>query len=575
MEKEGKKGLKINKIKFVRHIIISLIALGIVAVIFVVAPNYTMEEDDGKTHLIINNNNLTSSDRLSNDVLIENGVIYLSEQDISRFFDNYLYYESKYNQYITTSNTKVATIEVGSNKMEVNGISTTISGTIIEREGPDGNKVVYLPFSEMKDIYNVEIQNIEETNIILIDSLDREQITAEATKDFSVKLKTKFFSRTIDKVKKGEQVIVISKTDNGWAKIRTANGKIGYVKADKLQNEQKVRDNMEQEKQIENEKISMVFDYYSESRVAPNRNGTEIAGVNVVSPSFFVLKELGKGEIIDKVGENGKKYIEWAKENDYKVWAMFANDSKIETTSEILNDYKIRKQTIESIVDLAVQYGIDGINLDFENIYKEDKDVFTRFVIELYPRLKDLGMSLTVDVTAPDGGENWSLCYDRDALADNCDYLVYMGYDQNNASSTKAGPVAGYNWVRTNVNKFLGQEDVDSSKLILAIPFYTRVWTEDETGKLIKSSIVNMKDVDTLINGKAEKQWDEVTRQNYVEYKQGQNTCKIWIEDLDSIREKLLLANEKELAGVAFWEKDRESEEVWDLINEVIFNNNK
>lgn len=575
MEKEGKKGLKINKIKFVRNIIISLIALGIVAVIFVVAPNYTMEEDDGRTHLIINNNNLTTSDRLSNDVIIENGVIYLSEQDISRFFDNYLYYESKYNQYITTSNTKVATIEVGTNKMEVNGISTPISGTIIERDGVDGNKIVYLPFSEMKDIYNVEIQNIEETNTILIDSLDREQITAEATKDFSVKLKTKFFSRTIDKVKKGEQVVVISKTDNGWAKIRTAKGKIGYVKLDKLQNEKKVRENMEQEKQIENEKISMVFDYYSESRVAPNRNGTTIPGVNVVSPSFFVLKELGKGEIIDKVGTNGQNYIEWAKENNYKVWAMFANDSMIETTSEILNDYKIRKQTIENIVDLAVKYGIDGINLDFENIYKEDKDLFTRFVIELYPRLKDLGMSLTVDVTAPDGGDNWSLCYDRDALADNCDYLVYMGYDQNNASSSKAGPVAGYNWVRTNVNKFLGQEDVSNEKLILAIPFYTRIWTENEAGELIDSDIVNMKNVDSVIRGRAEKQWDEVTRQNYVEYKQGKNTYKMWIEDTASIKEKLLLANEKELAGVAFWAKDRESEDVWDLVNEVIFNNNK
>ena len=575
MEKEGKKGLKINKIKFVRNIIISLIALGIVAVIFVVAPNYTMEEDDGRTHLIINNNNLTTSDRLSNDVIIENGVIYLSEQDISRFFDNYLYYESKYNQYITTSNTKVATIEVGTNKIEVNGISTPISGTIIERDGVDGNKIVYLPFSEMKDIYNVEIQNIEETNTILIDSLDREQITAEATKDFSVKLKTKFFSRTIDKVKKGEQVVVISKTDNGWAKIRTAKGKIGYVKLDKLQNEKKVRENMEQEKQIENEKISIVFDYYSESRVAPNRNGTTIPGVNVVSPSFFVLKELGKGEIIDKVGTNGQNYIEWAKENNYKVWAMFANDSMIETTSEILNDYKIRKQTIENIVDLAVKYGIDGINLDFENIYKEDKDLFTRFVIELYPRLKDLGMSLTVDVTAPDGGDNWSLCYDRDALADNCDYLVYMGYDQNNASSSKAGPVAGYNWVRTNVNKFLGQEDVSNEKLILAIPFYTRIWTENESGELIDSDIVNMKNVDSVIRGRAEKQWDEVTRQNYVEYKQGKNTYKMWIEDTASIKEKLLLANEKELAGVAFWAKDRESEDVWDLVNEVIFNNNK
>ena len=331
MEKEEKRGLKINKIKFIRNIIISLIALIIVAVIFMVAPNYVMEEDDGKIHLIINNTNLTSSDRLSNDVLIENGVIYLSEQDISRFFDSYLYYENKYNQYITTSNTKVATIEVGSNKMEVNGISTPISGTIIERDGENGEKIVYLPFSEMKDVYNVEIQNIEETNIILIDSLDREQITAEATKDFSVKLKTKFLSRTIDKVKKGDQVVVISKTDDGWAKIRTAKGKIGYVKTDKLQNEKRVRENMEQEQQIENEKISMVFDYYSESRVAPNRNGTTITGVNVVSPSFFVLKELGKGEIIDKVGTSGQNYIKWAKENGYKVWAMFANDSMIET----------------------------------------------------------------------------------------------------------------------------------------------------------------------------------------------------------------------------------------------------
>ena len=340
-----------------------------------------------------------------------------------------------------------------------------------------------------------------------------------------------------------------------------------------MENEQVVRQNMEEEKQIANEKISIVWDYYHESKVAPDRNGTQIAGVNVVSPSFFVLKKLGKGEIIDKVGKDGKEYIEWAKGNNYKVWAMLANDSMIETTSEILNDYKTRQQTIEKIVDLAVKYELDGINLDFENIYKEDKDMFTRFVVELYPRLKDVGMTLTVDVTAPDGGETWSLCYDRDALADNCDYLVYMAYDQNNASSTKAGPVAGYNWVRTNVDKFLGQEDVDSEKLILAIPFYTRIWTENAEGKLVDSDIVNMKDVDSVIKNKAEKQWNETTRQNYIEYKQGNKTYKMWIEDMASIKEKLLLVNEKNLAGVAFWAKDRESEEVWDLVDEIIFNN--
>ena len=570
MGKDENRKLKINTVKFVRNIIIAVVALIIAAAIFIIAPNYTKDQDDGKTHLIINNKNLTSNDRLSNDLIVENGIVYLSKEDITRFFDKYLYYEKQYNKYITTTSTKVASITVGEYKVEVNGVSTPIAGTVIEKNG-----TVYLPFSEMKDIYNVDVQNIEETNIVLIDSLDREQTKAEATKNLSIKLKAKTLSRTLEKIKKGDQVVVISKLQSGWSKVRTADGIIGYVKTDKLQNETKVRENMEEEKQISGEKISIVWDYYSESRVAPTRTGTTIKGVNVVAPSFFVLKKLGNGEIIDKAQDAGKKYIEWAKGNNYKVWAMFSNDSMIETTSEILNDYKTRQQTIENIVNLAVKYGVDGINLDFENIYKEDKDMFTRFVVELYPRLKDLGMTLTVDVTAPDGGDNWSLCYDRDALADNADYLVFMAYDQNNANSTKAGTVAGYGWVKANVNKFLGQEAVSNEKLILAIPFYTRVWTENSNGELIKSSIVNMKDVNTLIAGKGETTWDTTTRQNYIEYKQGNNNCKIWIEDLASIREKLGIVGEKGLAGVAFWAKDRETEEVWDLVNEIIFNNNK
>ena len=568
MEKEMRSKVVFNKKKFIRNICISLIALIIVAAIFVVAPNYMKEEDDGKIHLLINNTNLTSSNRLTNDIIIENGIVYLSKSDVSRFFDNYIHYDEKYNQYITTSDTKVATIEVGEYKMEVNGISTAIAGTVIEKNG-----IVYLPFSEMAEVYNIDIQNIEETNTVVVDSLDREQKQAEASKKLSVKLKAKFFSRTVDKVEKGEKLVIISQNSEGWSKVRTESGKIGYVKTKKLVNETLVRENLEEIPQIAGEKVSIVWDYYSESKVAPDRSGSSYEGVNVVSPSFFVLKKLGKGEIVDKVGTDGKEYIQWAKGNNYKVWAMFANDSMIETTSEIINDYKVRKQTIEKIVDLAVKYGLDGINLDFENIYQEDKDAFTRFVVELYPRLKDVGMTLTVDVTAPDGGETWSLCYDRDALADNCDYLVFMAYDQNNDSSPKAGPVAGYNWVRTNVDKFLGQEAVAKEKLILAIPFYTRLWTENSEGKVVKTSIVNMKDVDNVIKGKGTTTWNETTRQDYIEYKQGNNTCKIWIENLNSIKEKLNLVIEKDLAGVAFWAKDRESSDVWQLIDEIIFEN--
>ena len=360
MGKDENRKLKINTVKFVRNIIIAVVALIIAAAIFIIAPNYTKDQDDGKTHLIINNKNLTSNDRLSNDLVVENGIVYLSKEDITRFFDKYLYYEKQYNRYITTTSTKVASIMVGEYKIEVNGVSTPIAGTVIEKNG-----TVYLPFSEMKDIYNVDVQNIEETNIVLIDSLDREQTKAEVTKNLSIKLKAKTLSRTLEKIKKGDQVVVISKLQSGWSKVRTVDGIIGYVKTDKLQNETKVRENMEEEKQISGEKISMVWDYYSESRPAPTRTGTTIKAVNVVAPSFFALKTLENGEIRDKAQEAGKKYIEWAKGNNYKVWAIFSNESLIETTSVILNDYKKRQQTIENIVNLAVKYGVDGINLDF------------------------------------------------------------------------------------------------------------------------------------------------------------------------------------------------------------------
>ena len=146
----------------------------------------------------------------------------------------------------------------------------------------------------------------------------------------------------------------------------------------------------------------------------------------------------------------------------------------IETTHEILNDYNLRQTTIQNILSLASQYEVDGINLDFENIYEEDKDLYTRFIVELYPRLHEYGMNLSVDVTAPDGNPTWSLCYDRYNISRNCDYLIFMAYDQYGLSSQTAGTTAGYDWVELNLDKFL--RDIPSEKIILGIPLYTRTW---------------------------------------------------------------------------------------------------
>ena len=548
---------------YIYKLIVTVIFALCVVFILNKAPNYIRNDITSKTNLVINNNNITKN--LRNDVIVEDGIVYISTQDIANFFDGSIFYDNKYDQIITTSDTKVATLKLNENQAEVNGseIDLVTSARRI-------NDKFYLPFSEIsKSVYNVETKYVKDTDTVVLVSLDRELTYANSSKNNSVKYKPDTFSRTVDKVNSGDTLTVINtdeKLPEGWSKVTTEKGKVGYVKTKTLANIDKVRENLTTEKQIEGT-ISMVWDYFSQYATAPQRTG-KIQGVNVVSPTFFSLQRLGRGNIIANVGEDGENYIEWAHSNGYKVWALVSNDSMKETVSEIVNDYELRKQLIENILTVVELYNLDGINLDFENIYEADKDMYTRLVVELAPRLREIGKVLSVDVTAPDGSPDWSLCFDRNEIAKAADYIVFMGYDQNGVSSPKEGTTAGCDWVEANINKFLGQEGVPANKLILAVPFYTRAWLEED-GEL-DSKVWNMKDIYDNIPYGANIEWDDSLKQNYAEYEEDGATYKVWIEDDDSIKAKLELVKKYNLAGAAYWEKDREPENLWNTISEVL-----
>lgn len=540
--------------------IVIIIVLGIIALI---ANNFIILDKNKNTNLVINNKNVTSN--LKKNIIIENGTIYLSEPDVANFFDKHIYEDKKINKVITTYEKKIATIGFEKNEIEINGSNKNIYAHAIKKDN-----VTYLPISEMADVYNVEIANIDNTKVVTMDSLDREQKRAIVNSSVSVKSTTNFIAKTVDRIKKGDCVIVVS-SDKGWTKIRTANGKLGYIKSKKIENEFTVRENMEEEKQISG-KINLTWDYYSQYVTAPDRSGTKIDGVNVVSPAFFYL---GKdGELKENIGQSGKAYIEWAHNNGYKIWPMVQNaeaaSASLSITSEIMNSYEKRQKLIESIVNKCVEYKLDGINIDFENMKQEDKDMFSRFIIELTPRLKEIGMVTSVDVTAPDGGETWSLCFDRNVIGDVADYIVFMAYDEYGISSSKPGTNAGYDWVKLSLNKFLQTEEIKSDKIILAIPFYTRVWTTNSNGQVIGKNTVAMKNLDSIIPNGVEKKWDDNLKQYYVEYTDGGNKKQIWIEDIKSLKAKISLVNENKLAGIGSWQKDMESDEVWNMIKEEL-----
>lgn len=557
MRRENRE-IQIKKKKIITRTFFTIIALIVIFIVGMFVSDFIILDKNKQTNLVINNNNVTSY--LKNDVLIENEIIYLSKPDIANFFDKYIYEEKDENAIITTYDKKIAKIGFEGNKININGSNKNIYASAIKKDG-----VIYLPVSEMKDVYDVEISNIEKTKVVTMDSLKREQKKAIVTSDTAVKSSTRFISKTIDRVKKGEAVIVVS-SNNGNTKIRTANGKVGYIKSNKLDNEVVVRESMEEEKQIEG-KINLTWDYFSQYGSAPDRSGTEIDGVNVVSPAFFYLDK--NGNLRENIGSKGQSYIEWAHENGYKVWPMVSNaeaaTESLSITSKIMNSYELRENLIESIVEKCVKYKLDGINIDFENMKQEDKDMFSRFIIELTPRLKEIGLVTSVDVTAPDGGETWSLCFDRNVIGDVADYIVFMAYDQYGVASQKPGTTAGYDWVKLSLNKFLKTEEIKPEKIILAVPFYTRVWTTTPEGKTISNS-VSMKKLDTVIPEDVEAKWDEDLKQHYVEYMDDDNKKQIWIEDKESLKAKISLITENNLAGVGSWAKDMETDDVWKLI---------
>ena len=543
----------------------NLAIIGIIAVLMILLPiiflNIVKRDDNkGKTQIIINNNNVTS--KLKNEAYInEKDVVYMSMTDIKNYLDNYIYKDSENNQIITTYGEKIGVLSLTENTININNTKLNILS------GPENkNGEIYLPISLMSNVYNMEMTIIKDKKILVMDSLDRELIKMDASKNLKVKGKKTIFSRPVDKIKKGEKVIIIEEKD-GWSKIRTTKGKIGYVKTSGLQNKVYVRNKLEKEQQITG-KVNMVWDYFSEYAKAPNRNGTTIEGINVVSPTFFHLVKNSDGKIDTNMGTNGTNYISWAKQNGYKVWAMFSNNSYKDTTSKILNSYTLRTNLINSIVSLANTYNIDGINIDFENMNKSDKEMFSRFIIELKPKLQEAGKILSVDITAIDGGDDWSECYDRNTIGNVADYVVFMGYDQYTSSSKKAGTTAGYNWIETNIKKLIEREEVKSEKIILAIPLYTRLWQEKD-GKLT-SQTVSMKEIDKTLPSDAQKTWNDELKQYYTEYTKNGTTYKMWIEDEESIKAKVSLVKTYNLAGVATWEKDREKESIWQVIKEQL-----
>jgi len=313
-------------------------------------------------------------------------------------------------------------------------------------------------------------------------------------------------------------------------------------------------------------KINLTWDYIYRS--TPDMTGVKkIDGLNVISPTWFVMKD----EALNFIDKADVKYSDWAHENGYEVWPLFGNGFDKELTAKVLADPVKRTKLVNKIIELSLKYQADGINMDFENMRTEDSDEYTLLIKELSIKAKEKGLSLSIDVTPINKYSSWSTCYNRKELSKYADYIILMGYDQYWEGSPVSGSVAQLSWVEDSLVKML--EEVPKDKLILGVPFYTRLWKETyENGRtVVTSKALSMADGEKAIkDNNAIKVWDEESGQYYAEYKKDGSLYRIWLEDENSIRLKVKLANKYNIAGVASWRKGFEKPAVWDVIDSVL-----
>lgn len=498
-------------------------------------------------------------------VILHEDVLYLSFESIQHFVDSNIFYDDNENILIITNKDKVKRYKVNDITASVNSKEFLLTNTIKEI----GDKI-YIPVDIVLQNYDISINYFEETNAVVLDYNDIYYLNGQVILDKAViRSNLDVKSPIVGNGLSIGTIINVYGEYESWYKVRTIDGIPGFIekkflKLNHIKDIYKVEIPKIEGNDLETnrEKINLTWDY-TYRKIQNTEDITSIPGVNVISPTWFSIKD-NQGSILDK---GNLEYVNRYKQLGYEIWPLIDNDFDPDLTHELLSNSSIREKLIIDIFNIYNGYGFQGINIDFENVHLKTKDLLTQFIRELYPVFSEAGMTVSMDVTGMSTSENWSLFYDRKRLSETVDYMMLMAYDQHWARSPIAGSVAEYTWVEKSIKGVL--DSIPNEKLILSVPFYTRLWLEKD-GKM-SSQALSMETANKFIlENNIDLIWDKNAAQSYGEIFKDDTFYKIWIEDSKSLDIKASLIHKYDLAGVASWRKGFETKDIWYSLDKVI-----
>ncbi len=508
------------------------------------------------------------------DVLIEFGqpvIIYddqlhFSYDIIKTYFDEDIYFDDIDDMIILTNKDRVKRFKVDAYEGSINS-----KGFLIDYPVRLIDDKLYIPLELFIEDYEIVVDYYPETNAVVVDYTDvfylgGEVVLQGASIRTDLDIKSPQLLANMDI---GSLVNIYGEFEN-WYKVRTPDGIPGfiekkYIKVNHTRDIFKTELLNRNEREIStSERINLTWDY-TYRRLTNTDNIGPITGVNIMSPTWFSITD-EDGTIYDK---GNRDYVRQYNDIGYQIWPLIDNSFDPDLTHDLLKSSDDREMLINNILKIYLDYGFQGINIDFENVYLKDKDLLTQFVRELYPVFKENDLMVSMAVTGISTSENWSMSFDRERLTEATDYLMLMAYDQHWAASPIAGSVAQYSWVESSIEGVL--EEIPKEKLILSVPYYTRLWIEEDGN--MSSQALSMDVANNFIEeNNIDLIWDDESMQYYGETEKDNKTYRIWLEDSKSLEYKASLINKYNLAGIASWRKGFETEDVWQAIDYVVNN---
>lgn len=494
------------------------------------------------------------------------GECYLDIDTVLEHFNGRFYLDENEGLIIYVEPLTVNTAHIGQPGYDASG--TPVSTAYVPALNVDGK--VYLSCEFIRTFTNFEYTYYEDPGRIQMYTEWPQRETAVVNKDTKVRYRGGIKSPILRDVSRGDVVYVLDTMDT-WSEVKTEDGYIGYLENKRLGDYDTIDPiPVTSYKEPEFTHISMdgKVNMAWAAIAAKGGNDTVIPlvsntkDVNVVSPTWFPLsdnfgslEDYASAEIVNALHDRGMQV--WAVVNNFDVEGV--------DTFTVLSTTTTRNVLIDSIMNKVSEYNLDGINIDFEDLSFGTGTHFVEFIRELSVRCRRTGTVLSVDNYVPLGNTDY---YGRSEQGVFADYVVIMGYDEHYAGSEEAGSVAGIKYVEQGITRTA--QEVDPSRIINGIPFYTRIWKTD--GADVSSRALGMQDVaDYLSEYGISTTWDQDNCQNYGERVISDSSREqVWIEDAESIEVKLNVMDNYGLAGVASWRLGFETPDIWDVISEYL-----